>query len=576
MVDHASLSDPLSNGVSAMLDEDVDAWPRLRILVRRSWAEDMRGDWRHHAKSQLTEAAGLGDKQCFEVVGVHSCREEMEIFEDRPTIRGRNGFEMPAIGNFHDVSWYGELAQFRETAFVAELVFSPAVGLSIQEVSQILENQLGLCARRNYASEAFNNLRNLMPRGARHMYLVPARPKDAPERRTTIAVLEESLSLEDEMAPEANNKMAQFQGIDVHEAVFASSCGFSPVPLSCRSASPGSNVLAINSYAHAQVPSESDEDEALRLKVESARVACRETVRVEDFVLQQAIVHGREFTNWPRVRIPVRAAFFQRFGDVWMAALKDCLSKFGGLRQWPQGDLEVVAIRSLQDEMLLFENRPATRCSPHHNAPDTVDREAKIPAVARLKDAQWYGQLAYIRQPAVVVEIALSTNINQNDFVQALSAELTSSNIFGGKHRPGRSPFVPLQHPTDISGVAIADVAESPVDQRFASLHVQDVVPNETRQVYTFPPAVVHAGSPQPRQVLQKNPWVGRQLRLGVGACSETLPRAVTAPSTPLRSRRPRPPGSARNLGTTGVRVWQGPAGICAPAVGRNLWTVTM
>jgi len=194
--------------------------------------------------------------------------------------------------------------------------------------------------------------------------------------------------------------------------------------------------------------------------------------------------------------------YVEQHGPRWLVGLREMLASITEL--WVKVcHIEVVALRSREEEMAGFEVRPRTYCSPHHIVGATADRGATIPAVGSLKHMQWYGELACVQDPMVVLELALAPSVDVPRFLSVLCQRLT--------RREGAS-------------LSRRDATASALSE---------VVPRQVARLYEWPPEAVPGEARRDRHTVRGNPPVGWAHR----QASDPAHAPSTYPSLPVLDR---------------------------------------
>jgi len=144
-----------------------------------------------------------------------------------------------------------------------------------------------------------------------------------------------------------------------------------------------------------------------------------------------AIVRQRDFSTWRRVRLPVRLDFLDQVGADWMTALRHRLSSLPEFRIGVD-QIEVVALRSCEQEMKRFRSRRTIRCKPHPSTAETADHFATLPVLDNLQCLQWYGELDGVQEPHIIVELAVDPSLDCQRFVKLLCGQLKRKASAGG------------------------------------------------------------------------------------------------------------------------------------------------
>lgn len=238
----------------------------------------------------------------------------------------------------------------------------------------------------------------------------------------------------------------------------------------------------------------------------------RARAHVDEQVRHQVVVQRRDYSAWPRVRVPVRSTFIQRLGAHWSLALRHWLAAIPEL-DLEIGHVEVVAIRTRDEELVGFEHRDCSDCRPHPHQ-HAADHSATIPAVGSLQHMQWYGEITGVQEAISVVELAfLPGRVNTASFLRVLCRRLNRRMLPDGRGgQAGFSSERQLSH---------HDVSE---------MSTSDIFPRQVTRIYEWPAQAVPGDTRKPRHVLRENPPSGGGLR------SEAIGRNLRQASEPSES----------------------------------------
>lgn len=241
----------------------------------------------------------------------------------------------------------------------------------------------------------------------------------------------------------------------------------------------------------------------------------RARAHVDEQVRHQVVVQRRDYSAWPRVRVPVHSEFIERLGAHWILALRHWLAAIPEL-DLEVGHVEVVAVRMRDEELADFEQLECLGCKPHPRQ-HAADHGATIPAVGSLQHMQWYGELAGVQEPVSVVELALAPRrVNAASFLHVLCRRLS-------RRTPpnGRGGHVGLASDRKFSHHDVAGISTS------------DIFPRQVKRIYEWPPQAAPGEARKPRHMLRDNPPVGGAVRQEAIGCSL---RQASEPSESLIS----------------------------------------
>jgi len=407
---------------------------RIRLPVRAACAGDVT-EWQTLLKTlHVVSGADAG----LRIMAVRSVEDEMETFGTFTSVpsSSQNGDTLVSI---QDIRWYGELAMLREPSVVVEIAVPDEIdtdALVTTMTSMLVRcpgSVLSAVKVRPSAEEVpQSRLTDFVPRGVSSLYVW--RP-----------------------APECN-------AFEVLSDTTQEPMNLEPIE-----------------------PSESSGDE-------TPESFCTEvSTEIRAYARKQTIVHGYRWSEWARARLPIRWSWIQRLGVEWRHVLQDRLQELTGLRgaSSVMPAIEILSVCSCEEEMEKFVVRATTPSRPHHYTDGLSLQMSMIPTVGKVHDMQWYGELACIRDMAVVVELALSPTVAHEEFYRAVRALLSSKTA--RKSTP-QAPNLKKHHHLD--GPAV----EAP--RRIAAEQLHDIVPREITNMYTTGPEAVPTA---PRQMILRH-----------------------------------------------------------------------
>lgn len=463
-------------------------WSCVRIPVRWTFFEKCGADWLLKLQDRLADVGGLaGDASLVAIVALRSREEEMISCEARRLSGSGQHQTISIMDNrtsspyaTEDIQWYDQLSSSAEQIAVVDVALAPKVDRT--NFLDRLRRGLGrrgtqLRSRRGTPAKFVESIQDIIPREVEHLYAprhtlvqtpeVPGPCTPSPEPPEVMDMRNMPRVVPDNVG--GNQTIADI----TFEAIMRDSAG--------------GKVSALTPF---------------------------ELVREHN--RRRAIIQDRNFSDWPRVRVPIRMAFIEENGVDWLPAVQDRFADIGGLRGNPSL-IEVVGLRTREEEVMRFEIH-FEAASRHHSV---------SPGIGNLEDMQWCGELAGIREPIAVVELAISPAVDIKDFARVLTTMLNTS---APRQRP---PPAPVLH---TAGRTMAYTAQ-PLG-RFIGIRLHDIVPRGFSRVHCSAGEAAQGSAIPIRATMKQNPVVGAPLR-------KQRELWDVAPSHCLRSARIGPPGSS-------------------------------